>query len=210
METPVKGSAEAESPAASRRPGRWRSGLQNRQRILEAARAEFARQGYDRATIRGIAVGAGVDPAMVFYFFGSKQGLFAAAMALPDSPNESLASMLKAGLDGLGPRLVRRFLEVWDTAETIEPLLLLTRSAGTEDESAMMLRDFLQREVGDQLAQALGKPDAQFRVALVVAQFMGLAMARYLVRLEPMASASHDTLVAWLGPVVQHCLTGSA
>jgi AcrR family transcriptional regulator len=210
METALAAGDPPRRRGESRRRGRWRSGSQTRQRILDVARGHFAREGYDRATVRAIAAEGEADPAMVYYFFGSKQGLFAAAMALPGSPRESLAALLAGGLDHLGPRLVGRFLHVWDTAETIEPLFLLSRSAGTDEESAAMLRDFLHREVGDQLVRAIGTPDAPLRVALVVTHLMGLALARYLVRLEPIASASHDTLVAWLGPMLQQCLTGAA
>jgi AcrR family transcriptional regulator len=176
---------------------------------LAVAKAQFARQGYDRTSVRAIGAEAGADPAMVYYFFKNKQALFAAAMDLPGNPGESLPALLGAGLDGLGPRLARHFLQVWDAAETIEPLSLLVRSAGTDDASAAMLRDFLHREVGDRLARALGTPEAGLRVALVVSHLMGLMLARYLVRLEPIASASHDTLAAWLGPVLQTCLTGN-
>jgi len=190
------------------RGGRWRTGQQSRQRILEAARARFATEGYDRTTMRAVAAAAAVDAAMVHYFFGGKRQLFMEAMQRPGDPRESLPRLIEAGIEGLGARLVRRVLQVWDDAERPEPVFPLLRSAGASDESASMVRDFVQREIADQLVDALGTSDAPIRVGLVCAQIMGLAMARYQVRLEPIASASQETLVAWLGPVLQRCLTG--
>jgi AcrR family transcriptional regulator len=189
-----------------RRQGRWRSGQQSRHRILEAARASFAANGYQRATIRSIAEQASVDPAMIHYFFGRKDQLFAAAMQVSDSPRDSIADLLADGLDGLGPRLVRRFLTIWDMSENIEPLLVMVRS--TDGASVAMLREYVEKEFGAQLADAIRGPDAALRCDLVWAQLFGLAVGRYALRTEPLASADHDTLVAWLGPILQHLLTG--
>ena len=99
----------------ARRPGRWRTGQQNRQRIIDAARDRFMRDGYERATVRAIAAAAGVDVAMVYYFFDSKEGLFtASALTGPEHPLHQLATLLDEGTDQIGPRLVRRVLEHWD------------------------------------------------------------------------------------------------
>lgn len=204
------GGDPSKAPDGRRRPGRWRTGLQNRQRILDAARSRFARHGYDGTTVRAIAADAGVDPAIVYYFFGSKPRLFAEVIKLPGSPRESVTSLLETGLGDLGARYVRRFLEVWDAAEDFEPLLALVRSTSAHDESASLLRTFIEREVSDRFVAALDTPDSRLRVALVHSLLMGVAVARYLARLEPIASASHDALVAWLGPIVQQCLTGPA
>lgn len=198
---------DATSETGGRR-GRWRSGQQSRQKILDAARARFAAEGYERATVRTIAADAGVDPAMIHYFFGSKDELFAAAMRMPRSPREPLADLFARGLEGLGPRLVRRFLQVWDATAEVEPLLALARSARTHDRSAMMLREFIDQEFTAQIAGRLEAADARLRAGLVGTQLLGLALARYGVGVEPVASADHDTLVAWLGPILQDLLTG--
>lgn len=201
---------EEQPRAASRRPGRWRTGEASRRRILDAARSCFAQYGYDRATVRQIAGEAGVDPAMVYYFFATKSRLFAAAMTLPANPAESVAGLLEGGLDDLGPRIVRQFLEVWDDAGSFEPLFALMRSAPTHDQSAGLLQEFVQREILARLRQAIGAEDAPLRVELVGSQLMGLALTRYVVRIEPLASASPDTVAAWVGPVLQRYLTGPA
>lgn len=200
-----------ESPDPGARPnrqGRWRSGQESKRRILAAARANFAANGYQRATVRSIAADAEVDPAMIHYFFGRKDQLFAAAMSLADSPREPIGALLDQGLDGLGPRLVRRFLEVWDSNRHVEPLLIMARSANDSESSASMLREFIDQEFTAQLVAALDAPDAALRGDLVSAQLLGLAVARYAMGQEPLASADHDTVVAWLGAIVQGLLTG--
>jgi AcrR family transcriptional regulator len=201
-------SAEGQSAEGQRRPGRWRSGAESRDRILAAARSTFAQYGYDRATIRRIASAARVDPAMVHYFFSTKSKLFATAMELPANPADRVAALLDTGLDGLGPRIIEGFLQVWDDAGTFEPMSALLRSAPNDDRSAGLLREFVQGEILEQVAQAIGTDDAPLRAELVGSQLMGLALARYVVGIEPLASASPDTIVAWLGPTVQRYLTG--
>ncbi|MEQ4208955.1 TetR family transcriptional regulator [Actinopolymorpha sp. B17G11] len=190
-----------------RRPGRWRSGAESRERILTAARSTFARYGYDRATIRQIAAEARVDPAMVHYFFSTKSKLFATAMELPANPADRVAALLEGGLDELGPRIIRHFLQVWDDAGSFEPMYALLRSAPTDDQSAGLLREFVQGEILGQVARVIGTDDAPLRAELVGSQLMGIALARYVVRIEPLASASPDTVVAWLGPTLQRYLT---
>jgi AcrR family transcriptional regulator len=190
-----------------RRPGRWRSGACSRRRILEAARACFAERGYDRATIRQIAAAAQVDPAMVYYFFETKAQLFTAALEMPADPAERIAAELAGGLDGLGERIVDRFLAAWDNAPTIEPLLALTRSAPTDPRSATMFREYIEREIVAQLAGIIPEP-ARLRANLVGSQLMGLALARYVVRVEPLASTEAEVVAAWVGPTLQGYLTG--
>ncbi|MEV0696914.1 TetR family transcriptional regulator [Saccharopolyspora sp. NPDC050389] len=194
--------------ARPNRQGRWRTGQESKRRILAAARASFAANGYQRATVRSIAADADVDPSMIHYFFGRKDQLFAATMTMADSPRDPIAELLAEGLDGLGARLVRRFLEVWDATERVEPLLITARSADGADTSAAMLREYIDQEFTAQLVAALDAPDAALRGDLVGAQLLGLALARYSIRQEPLASADHDTLVAWLGEIVQRLLTG--
>jgi len=196
------------APSRQNRPGRWRTGAESRDRILAAARSAFAASGYDRATVRQIAVEARVDPAMVYYFFDTKARLFAAAMALPMSPADSVASALEGGLDDLGARIVRHFLQVWDEVGTFEPLFALLRSAPTDDRSAGMLREFVQVEILAQFRAAIGSADAPLRAELVCSQLMGLALARSVVRIEPLASASPETVAAWVGPSLQGYLAG--
>ncbi|KOX34213.1 TetR family transcriptional regulator [Saccharothrix sp. NRRL B-16348] len=190
----------------SSRPGRWRSGAESKQRILETARALFRRHGYDGTTVRAVAAEAGVDPAMVFYFFRTKQGLFGAAVEMPDAVPPAIESIFTGGLDGIGERVVRTLLENMEKSDRT-PFALLTRSAPTHDRSEALLREFIDREITDRLTALLDAPDAALRAGMVNVQLLGLTVARYIVRIEPIASAPVDELVARFGPLVQHCLT---
>ncbi|ADD42964.1 TetR family transcriptional regulator [Stackebrandtia nassauensis] len=191
------------------RPGRWRSGAQSRQRVLDAARELFQRNGYAGTTVRAVATEAGVDPAMVFYFFGNKQGLFAAAVDMSAQLPPAIDAIFDGGLDGIGERVVRTLLENMDKSERA-PLAILTRSGPGDDQTETLLRQYIDREITGRLAALLDTPDAALRAGMVNVQLLGLAVARYVVRVEPIASASVDELTTRLGAVVQHCLTGSA
>src|SRR3954467_8045748 len=118
----------------SSRPGRWRSGAESKQRILRVARELFHEHGYGSTTVRAVATAAGVDPAMVFYFFQTKQGLFAAAVDLSARVPPAIESIFTDGLDGIGERVVRTLLENMERSDRA-PLALLTRSAPTHDRS---------------------------------------------------------------------------
>jgi AcrR family transcriptional regulator len=193
--------------AESRRTGRWRTGQQNKQRIVEVAREHF-KHGYEQATVRRIAADAGVDVAMVYYFFGNKEGLFTAAVIdIPEHPLHQLPALLDDGPEDVGLRLVRRFIERWDEGDTFEPLLTVWRSAADQPLARKLLYDTLAGPVADRVASEFGVADAVLRVELVASHLMGLAFARYQLRIEPIASAGVDELVAWVGPTMQRYLT---
>jgi AcrR family transcriptional regulator len=189
-------------PRTGRRPGPGGT----RERILAAARSHFGEAGYEGATIRRIAGEAGVDPALVLHYFGSKEGAFRAAVEFPIDPAEFIPPLLAPGLDGLGTRLVRFFVETWDSPAG-RPLLGVLRSVVGNDGAAALLRDFVTREVLGRLAEALELDQPQLRASLAASQLIGLAMLRYVVKLEPLASAEADDLAGWLGPTVQRYLT---
>ena len=191
------------------RPGRWRTGQQNRQRIVDAARERFTRDGYERATVRAIAADAGVDVAMVYYFFGSKEGLFSAsALTGPEHPLHQLAALLDEGPDQIGQRLARRFLEHWDEGGAFEPFMALWRSAAIQPQARRVLHDALAGPVAERVAAEFGVTDAELRVELVASHLAGLAFARYQLKLEPIASTPVEDVVAWMGPTLQRYLTG--
>ncbi|ATY16800.1 TetR family transcriptional regulator [Amycolatopsis sp. AA4] len=140
---------------------------------------------------------------MVFYFFGSKQGLFAAAIDMSAQVPPALEEVFAGGFDGLGERIVRTLVENLD-ASGRTPLAMLSRA---DDQADALLREYLDREITGRLAKLLDAPDAEFRAGMVNVQLLGLAVARYVVRIEPLASASVAELVSRFGPLVQHCLT---
>jgi len=194
--------------AEARRPGRWRTGQQSRQRIIDAARERFMRDGYDKATVRAIAADAGVDVAMVYYFFDSKEGLFtASALTGPEHPLHQLGTLLDEGTGQIGPRLVRRFLEHWEEGGVFEPFMTLWRSAAIHPQARKVLHDSLAGPIAKRIAAEFGVADAELRVELVASHLAGLAFARYQLKIEPIASSTVEDLVGWLGPTVQRYLT---
>jgi AcrR family transcriptional regulator len=179
-----------------------------REAILDAARRAFAEHGYQHATIRMVADLAGVDPALVHHYFRFKKDLFVAAVQLPVNPAEQLSAVLAQDPDQAGERLVELFLSIWDHAADRSPLLALVRSAVGDERAAAMLREFITEEILGQIAHRLGGPDARLRATLIGSQIIGLAMARYIVRVEPLASAPPAQLAAAIGPTLQRYLTG--
>ncbi|GAA0520638.1 TetR family transcriptional regulator [Saccharopolyspora subtropica] len=190
-----------------RRRGRRRSGADTRAALLAAAREVFIEQGYTGATVRAIAGRAGVDPAMVNHWFGGKEGLFAAAVSIPVNPAEVIPQLLQGDPEQLAERMVRRFLSVWDEAGGGE-FVALVRSLAVHDEAVAMLKEFVTTLLFGRLTEALGMDQPELRAALCGSQIVGLGMARYVVRLEPLASADHDTVVAAVAPNLQRYLTG--
>lgn len=185
-----------------RRPGTGGT----RERILAAARSDFGKAGYDGTTIRGIAAQAKVDPALVLHYFDSKDGMFRAAIQFPVDPAEFIPKLVAPGLDGLGERLARFFVDTWDSPGG-SPLLGVIRSVVGNEDAAALLREFVTREVLGRLARALELDQPQLRASLAASQLIGLAMLRCVVKVEPLASASRDEVVAWLGPTLQRYLT---
>jgi AcrR family transcriptional regulator len=179
-----------------------------REAILDAARRSFAEHGYQHATIRQVADLAGVDPALVHHYFGTKQELFVAAVQFPVNPVEQLAAVLADDPGQAGRRMVEVFLSIWDHAADRSPLLALVRSAVGDEHAAAMLREFITEEVLGEIALRLGGPDARLRATLIGSQIIGLAMARYIVKVEPLASAPPARVAAAVGPTLQRYLTG--
>ncbi|MFW3170638.1 TetR family transcriptional regulator [Geodermatophilus sp. CPCC 206100] len=177
--------------------------------MLAAARAAFAERGYEGASIRGIATAAGVDPALVHHYFGTKDKLFLAAVEAPADPDDFLPEVLAAAPDDLGAAVVGMVLRIWD-GPARPAILALVRSAVNHEWSARLLREFLLAKVVRRVVGSLEMPVAEreARGALVASQVMGLVMARYVLRLEPLASASREDVVAAVGPTVQRYLTG--
>lgn len=192
----------AKPKRAGRRPGT--SGT--REAILGAARRQFAEAGYDRTTLRSVAAEAGVDPALVVHFFGSKQRLFLEAVDLPFVPAEMVDRIVSGPRESLGLRMAEFVLGVLENPDARSRWVAMIRAATSEPEAARVLREVLETQVFAPIAEALGSDDARFRATLAGTQVVGLAMARYVVGVEPVASADPDTLVAAIGPTLQRYL----
>ena len=193
---------------AARGRGRRPGGPDTRGQILAAAARSFADKGFGRTTIRAVAADAGVDPALVHHYFGSKDDLFLAALDIPADPRVLLPGVFEHGVAGAGERLVRVFLSVWDDPHARLPLLAIVRTSLASDAPESLLQHALLRLVLGPLRAALPPDEADRRVQLVVSQMAGLVMTRYLLALEPLASLPADELVAWVAPTVQRYLDG--
>jgi AcrR family transcriptional regulator len=192
-----------------RRSGRRPGNQDTKQSILEAARTVFAEKGFDQASIRAIATEAKVDPALVHHYFGTKEKLFLAGMNAPIDPAELVPKAMQGPRDQAGERLVRLMLSVWDSPAGAAAVALL-RSAMSNEWTARLMREFVVTQVLRRaVAEFVMDPaEASTRAALVATQVAGLATVRYILKVEPVASAPAEQLVAAIGPTVQRYLTG--
>jgi len=193
----------------AKRTGRRPGSPDTREAILASARQAFAERGFDVATVRQIAAGAEVDPALVHHYFGSKEQLFLATMQVPIDPRVIIDGVAAEGIDHVGETLIRTFLRVWDSpAGSIGAALI--RSGMSNDLGARLLREFLVSQILRRVVKQLDldPAEAPTRAGLVATQLAGLAMMRYIIKLEPIASASVEELVAMVGPTIQRYVTG--
>jgi AcrR family transcriptional regulator len=170
--------------------------------ILTAARERFAVDGYAKATIRAIAAQAHIHPSMVMRYYGSKENLLAAAadfgLELPDVSHVPPAAWSEG--------LIRHLLEMCEHNDT---MIALLRLAATQETAAERARWIITHQIEPLIATLEPEPAlAARRAALLATQMMGLALTRYVLRLPTVVAMTHDELVAWLSPAVQHYLTG--
>ena len=187
---------------SGRRPGASRT----REEIRAAAARLFAEQGYDRTSLRAIARAAGVDQKLVAHFFGSKQRLFVEVVELPFDPAAVLPSLFGGDRDQIGERFARFLLGVLEDPDGRRRLTGLIRAAATEPEAARMVRELITREILTRVVDALGVEDGALRASLLGSQVVGLVMARYIVAVEPLASASPEAVAAAIAPNLQRYL----
>jgi AcrR family transcriptional regulator len=191
-----------------RRSGRRAGSADTRGEILAAARQVFGEHGFENASVRKVAARAQVDPALVHHYFGTKQALFLAAMELPIDFSALVERVMAGPRREIGARLVRQTLELWEDPAMRTRLMGIVRSATTDEVAAEILRRLLSAGPILALTRASGQPDAALRATLAGSQIVGLAMARYVVRVEPLASAPRDEVVRAFGPAIQRYLAG--
>jgi AcrR family transcriptional regulator len=191
--------------SAKRRAGRRPGESDSKGAILRAARALFADRGYDATSVRAVGAQAGVDPALVLHYFGSKADLFAASLHLPLHPSE-IEALLHGDRATLGRRLAEFYLHrVF--RERRETVLSLLRSAVSNPEAAQMLRRAVQGTVVAILERAFPGEESALRGELCASHMMGLFLARHILQVEPLASESEDRLVEAVAPALQHYLS---
>ncbi len=192
------------SPRRGRRPGN----PDVRAEILAVAGARFRHEGYDAVTMRSLAADAGVDAALISYYYGSKAGLFAAVLELTLSPADLLADLLRGELETLPQRLIPALVRTWDQPDTGVPLLAAMRAAASDPAFAAMLREGIHRQLVERLAERIGGADAHRRAGAFVAQVGGLILTRYVIAADPFASMTADEIVRALGPAMRTALFG--
>ena len=187
-----------------RRPG----SPQTREAILEAAMQAFAEHGYAGTTVRAVARAAGVDPALVMHFFGSKDRLFDTAIRAGRTPLQVLSDVFDGDPERLGERLVARYLSLWEDPYHGPRLRATMHAAAVSPAAATMLKEFVARDVLSPMAKRLGIRNAEIRCLLAGSQLFGLAFARFVLEVEALAKLERDQLIRCVGPTIQRYLTG--
>ena len=205
--------SDATEATPRRRRGRpragARSGASGKAAIIRAATQEFADRGYEAASLRAIARRAGVDSALVHHYFENKADLFTATLGAPLRPDRAITAILAGPRDEVGTSIVRYLLTQLDDQKAQARVVAILRTAVGSGPGSRMLKEFLVREVFQRLAAASSSDDADLRANLAAAQLVGVLLTRFVLRLEPIASAPTDELVRRVGPVIQWHLFGS-
>jgi AcrR family transcriptional regulator len=194
---------------SARRRGPRPAGSDTREVILETARRQFSDSGYGRTTLRGVAAEAGVDPRLVLHYFGSKRELFMASVRLPVEPGQFIPEVFGGAPEGLPERVAHALVRTLEEPETRQAALAIIRAAASEPEAAQVIRAVLAERVLLPLTAEIEADQPELRATMVASQFVGMAMARYVVGVEPLASATPEQVVRALTPVIEHFLYGA-
>ncbi|MCV7219895.1 TetR/AcrR family transcriptional regulator [Mycolicibacterium elephantis] len=194
--------------AERKRPGRPRGTSDTRERILKCARDLFARNGVDKTSIRAVAAAAGVDPALVHHYYGTKQQLFAAAIEAPVNPMDVIRPLKETPVEELGHKLPSVLVPLWDS-EAGQGFIATLRSllAGSD---VALIRSFLQEVITTELGPRVDNPpgSGRIRVQFVASQLVGIVVARYILELEPIRSLSPEQIADTIAPNLQRYFTG--
>ena len=196
----------------ARRSGRRPGKQDTREAILVSAREAFGERGYDGASIRHIATGAGVDPALVHHYFQNKEQLFLAVVQPPVDVAEIFPQIFAGEIDELGVRLARTFLNAWEGPVTGPAFRSLLRGALSHPVTARLVREFFTTQVvrraGVALEGHVDRAEIPARAGFVASQLFGLATTRYLLELKPLADLPLEEVVLVVAPNLQRYLTG--
>ena len=191
-------------------PGRRKGSPKTRDEIVGAARVEFGEHGFDNASVRQIATRANVDPSLVYHYFADKAELFVASLDVPLDPREALATAVAGNIGGAGERVVRVFLSVWELDQPRAALLGMLRSSLAGNDHALeMLGATMAEAVANALSQVASEEDIEMRALGIGSQLIGMAILRYVAKIEPLASAEPEEIVALIGPRIQSYIVGA-
>lgn len=200
------------SPAKTpKRRGRRQGEPVARETVLAAAKRRFATEGYEKTTLRAIALDAHVDPSMVLYLFGSKADLFREALRMIVDPDVLVAALAGGADDDIGVRMVRTYLEIWESPDTGPTMVAMLHSATSNSDAHEAFRGFMQGYVLTAVSDVLGGGEqARLRAMLAASQLVGAAMLRYVMKVAPLADLSIDEVVRLIAPTVTRYLTADA
>lgn len=190
------------------RRGRRTDGTDTRAEIVVAAGEEFGEKGFHGASLRGIARRAGVDPALVHHYFDGKEDLFVAVVGLPTRPSQVVGRVLAAGREGAAEQLVLTLVSVWGELAARRRLVAVMGALTSSEPTRRTLREFVLAQLLLPVTEGLGVDQPARRASLVASQMVGLGVARYVVAIEPLASASVAEVVADVAPTVDRYLFG--
>ena len=183
-----------------------------RGKILRSARDQFSARGYDGASVRQIANDAGVDPALVHHYFGTKEKLFHAVLEIPVAPDELIPEIFAARTEDVPAQLVRTFLEVWEDPVTGPAMVGFLRTMVSQRAGSRLVREFfaarIVRSVAAELGDRVAAEEAPYRVSLVASQLLGLALTRHVFEFDALARADTETVVLAVAPTVERYLFG--
>jgi AcrR family transcriptional regulator len=198
---------DSPGPGARRRGGRRPGSSSSRQQILEVARLAFPANGYAGTSLRGIARDAGVDPSLIVQFFGSKAGLFGAAVEWPFDASRICVQIRAVPAEQVGEYTARLFIAHWDRDEHRNPIISLIHAGLADAAAAAMLREFITANLTLPVVQRVGADRPALRAALLASQLLGFGLSRYALAFAALSSASNEDLVAALGATLQHTCT---
>ncbi len=215
MQGPILGKdakATPDGPAATSKRGRGRPrrtsepGVDAKALIVAEARRQFGQRGYRDTTLRSVGQGAGVDARLVLHYFGSKRDLFLSSVELPIDPEQVITAVFADGIEAVPERAVAFILTALDDAARRDAFVGILRAAVSEPEAADLIRELLTEQILTPIAQRVGGPQPELRAAMLATQVVGLGIIRYVLRIEPLASASQEQIGRALVPVVEHYL----
>ena len=204
----MSGTQAARKPGSGRR-GRREGATESREQILATARRLFAEHGFDGTSLRQIAREASVDPAMIHHFFKGKDELFALSVALPADPAQVLDGVDQHDPEHRAEAIVRAVLKLWESPAQHSLVAFIRGTIGSKAKT-LLLREVVTRTVISRIMDGVPGPpeEVALRGNLVATQVVGVMLVRYVVRLEPLASASPEDVVRLVAPNVQRYLTG--
>ncbi len=205
----MSGAQEVRKPGSGRR-GRREGASESREHILATARRLFAEHGFDGTSLRQVAREAGVDPAMIHHFFRGKDELFALSVALPADPVQVLEGVDQHDPEHRAEAIVRAVLRLWESPAQHSLVAFIRGTIGSKAKT-MLLREVVTRTIISRIMAGIPGPpeEVALRGNLVATQMVGVMLVRYVVKLEPLASASPEDVVRLVAPNVQHYLTGT-